>query len=98
VEACPTEAITETKLFEFSFTNRQDAIYTKKELLVDDAGLPQHLPWEDWRPGEDINTSGWMRATSPSGNAEFEGVVAWSGELGYGVREPEPVQSERDAE
>ena len=25
VEACPTEAITETKLFEFSFTNRQDA-------------------------------------------------------------------------
>ncbi|MEI8160686.1 MAG: NADH-quinone oxidoreductase subunit I [Actinomycetes bacterium] len=98
VEACPTEAITETKLFEFSFTNRQDAIYTKKELLVDDAGLPQHLPWEDWRPGEDMNTSGWMRATSPSGNAEFEGVVAWSGELGYGVRAPEPTQSERDAE
>ena len=32
VEACPTEAITETKLFEFSFTNRQDAIYTKDEL------------------------------------------------------------------
>ena len=48
VEACPTEAITETKLFEFSFTNRQDAIYTKAELLVDDDGLPQQLPWEDW--------------------------------------------------
>ena len=32
VEACPTEAITETKLFEFSFTNRRDAIYTKDEL------------------------------------------------------------------
>ena len=51
VEACPTEAITETKLFEFSFTNRQDAIYTKSELLVDNQGMPQHLPWEDWRPG-----------------------------------------------
>jgi NADH-quinone oxidoreductase subunit I len=96
VEACPTEAITETKLFEFSFTNRRDAIYTKSELLVDDAGKPQHLPWEDWRPGEDQNTSGWMRATSPSGDADFEGVVAWSGELGYGVRAAEPAQTDRD--
>ena len=24
---------------------------------------PQHLPWEDWREGDDRNTSGWMRAT-----------------------------------
>ena len=63
VEACPTEAITESKLFEFSFTNRDDAIYTKAELLVDDDGKPQHLPWEDWREGDDRNTSGWMRAT-----------------------------------
>ena len=58
VEACPTEAITESKLFEFSFTNRQDAIYTKAELVVDDDGRPQHLPWEDWREGEDADTSG----------------------------------------
>jgi NADH-quinone oxidoreductase subunit I len=93
VEACPTEAITETKLFEFSFTNRGDAIYTKDELLVGDDGLPQHLPWEDWRPGEDEHTSAWMRATSPSGSAAFEGVVAWSGELGYGVRAPEVGQA-----
>jgi len=89
VEACPTEAITETKLFEFSFTNRRDAIYTKDELLVDTSGKPQHLPWEDWRPGDDLNTSGWMRATAPSGDASFTGVTAWSGELGYGVRAPE---------
>ncbi len=41
VEACPTEAITESKLFEFSFTNRQDAIYTKAELVVDDDGKPK---------------------------------------------------------
>ena len=63
VEACPTEAITESKLFEFSFTNRRDAIYTKAELVVGDDGKPQHLPWEDWRDGEDVHTSGWMRAT-----------------------------------
>lgn len=97
VEACPTEAITETKLFEFSFTNRADAIYTKDELLVDDDGLPQHLPWEDWRPGEDQFTSGWMRATSPSGDASFEEQVGWSGELGYGVRASEGSQDQRDA-
>jgi NADH-quinone oxidoreductase subunit I len=97
VEACPTEAITETKLFEFSFTNRADAIYTKDELLVGDDGLPQHLPWEDWRPGEDEFTSGWMRATAPSGDASFEGAVGWSGERGYGVRSPEGDQESRDA-
>jgi len=90
VEACPTEAITESKLFEFSFTNRRDAIYTKDELVVGDDGKPQRLPWEDWREGDDEHTSGWMRATSPSGDAEFVGEVGWSGELGYGVRQPEP--------
>jgi NADH-quinone oxidoreductase subunit I len=93
VEACPTEAITETKLFEFSFTNRSDAIYTKTDLLVDDDGNPQHLPWEDWRPGDDDMTSAWMRATAPSGAAAYEGVVGWSGELGHGVRAPELGQS-----
>jgi NADH-quinone oxidoreductase subunit I len=93
VEACPTEAITETKLFEFSFTDRHDAIYTRDELLVGDDGQPQRMPWEDWRPGEDEHTSAWMRATSPSGNATFEGAVAWSGELGYGVRSPEHGQA-----
>jgi NADH-quinone oxidoreductase subunit I len=97
VEACPTEAITETKLFEFSFTNRQDAIYTKSELLVDESGKPQQLPWEDWREGEDTNTSGWMRAAAPNGDATFRGVVAWSGERGYGVRPAEPPQDEADA-
>jgi NADH-quinone oxidoreductase subunit I len=97
VEACPTEAITETKLFEFSFTNRQDAIYTKKELLVDDEGKPKHLPWEDWRDGEEEHTSGWMRATSSSGDATFSGLVGWSNELGHGERAPEPPQPEADA-
>jgi NADH-quinone oxidoreductase subunit I len=93
VEACPTEAITESKLMEFSFTNRNDAIYTKNELLVDDDGKPSTCPWEDWREGDDLHTSGWMRATSPGGSAEFEGRVQWSGELGFGVRSPEGGQS-----
>jgi NADH-quinone oxidoreductase subunit I len=93
VEACPTEAITETKMFEFSFTNRADAIYTKDELLVGDDGKPQMLPWEDWRVGEDEHTSGWMRATSANGAAAYEGRVAWAGELGYGVRDPEKGQT-----
>jgi NADH-quinone oxidoreductase subunit I len=95
VEACPTEAITESKLFEFSFTNRTDAIYTRSELLVDDEGRPRRLPWEDWREEEDLHTSAWMRATSPSGDASYEGTVQWSGELGYGVRAPEGGQSGR---
>ncbi len=80
-------------MFEFSFTNRQDAIYTKEELLVGDDGKPKHLPWEDWRPGEDEDTSAWMRATSPSGAAAFVGKVAGSGELGYGIRAPEAGQA-----
>jgi NADH-quinone oxidoreductase subunit I len=97
VEACPTEAITESKLFEFSFTNRQDAIYTKAELVVDDEGRPRKLPWEDWREGEDLELSGWMRATAPSGDASFVGVVGWSGDLGHGVRDGEPAQPASDA-
>ena len=93
VEACPTGAITEGKLFEFSFTNRSDGIYTKDELLVDDQGRPKQLPWEDWREGEDEHTSAWLRATSPSGAAAYEGKVLWTGELGYGVRAPEKGQT-----
>lgn len=91
VEACPTEAITETKLFEFAFTNRSDAIYTKDELVVGDDGRPQQLPWENWEGGFDPaqDASGWMRATAPGGDADFVGIVAWAGELGYGVRAPE---------
>jgi NADH-quinone oxidoreductase subunit I len=96
VEACPTEAITETKLFEFSFTNRRDAIYTKDDLLVGDDGRPKRLPWEDWREGEDLLTSGWMRATAPSGDATFEGHEGWSAELGYGLRASEPPQDISD--
>jgi len=95
VEACPTEAITESKLFEFSFTNRQDAIYTKDELVVGDDGLPQQLPWEDWSDIDEVGAwaSAWVRATAPSGDATYEGKVGWSGELGFGVKDPEQGQT-----
>lgn len=105
VEACPTEAITESKLFEFSFTNRQDAIYTQNQLLVDDEGNPQKMPWERWADEkkqkkmaefEKANTSAWVRATSPSGEAKSTGDVLWSGDLGYGVRPPEAGQKSED--
>jgi NADH-quinone oxidoreductase subunit I len=100
VEACPTEAITETKLFEFSFTNRSDGIYTKGELLVGDDGLPQQLPWEDWSDLDKVAalSSAWVRATAPSGSAAYEGVVGWSGELGFGVKAPELGQTAPDAD
>jgi len=98
VEACPTEAITESKLFEFSFTNRADAIYTKAELVVGDDGLPQQLPWEDWTDLATVakNSSAWVRATAPGGSADYVGKVGWSGELGFGVKEPELGQTAPD--
>ena len=68
-----------------------------RALVVDDDGKPKQLPWEDWRDGDDEHTSGWMRATSPSGDATFEGEVGWSNALGHGTRAPEPAQADRDA-
>ena len=65
---------------------------------VGDDGKPKQMPWEDWRAGEDLNTSGWMRATAASGDADFVGEVGWSGELGYGVRAPEAAQADADAQ
>ena len=97
VEACPTEAITETKMFEFAFTNRSDAIYTKAELLVDDDGRPQQLPWEDWDGGFDRPRTRRRGCGRPlrAARREFEGIVAWAGELGYGVRPAEGGQHAR---
>ncbi|MCB1032045.1 MAG: hypothetical protein KDA95_11945, partial [Acidimicrobiales bacterium] len=89
--------ITESKLFEFSFTNRKDAIYTKEELVVGDDGLPKQLPWEDWTDLADVarNSSAWVRATAPGGSAEYVGKVGWTGELGFGVKEPEQGQTRK---
>jgi hypothetical protein len=81
----------------FLSRNRQDAIYTKAELVVDDSGKPKVLPWEDWKPGDDRNTSGWVRATSPRDEPTWKGRPLWSGELGYGVRPAQAGQSDPQA-
>ena len=96
VEACPTEAITMTSLFEMSTSNREDAIYTKDELLVNVDGTPNHMVPDD--PLADMTylteADGWMRATSPQGRAAFEGIVQWSPSAGVGTRPAERGQSE----
>ena len=97
VEACPTEAITESKIFEFAFTNRRDAVYTKAELVVGNDGRPKVQPWEDAR-GAESPISGWMRATSPGGDAAFRGRELWSGDLGAGVRGAESGQDVEQTE
>jgi NADH-quinone oxidoreductase subunit I len=84
-----------THLFEMSTTTRDDAIYTRDELLVAPDGTPNHpdppnrlIDLEELRLG-----SGWMRATSPSGRADFEGVVAWTPSATQGELPPEVGQS-----
>ena len=75
VEACPTEAITMTHLFEMSTTSRDDAIYTKDELLVEPDGTPNHP--QEANPLIDLNElklgDGWMRATAPRRPRRFRG-------------------------
>jgi NADH-quinone oxidoreductase subunit I len=98
VEACPTTAITMTHLFEMSVTERGDAIYTKDELLVEPDGTPRHpqpasklIDLDELVAGD-----GWMRATSPSGRAEYEGVVAWTPSARTGPLPAEVGQAEHD--
>jgi len=100
VEACPTEAITMTQLFEFSVDNREDAIYTKDELLVGEDGTPVH-PQPDG-PLIDLAelklADGWMRATSPSGRSAYEGIPTWTPSAGVGLRPSEEGQTEGSKE
>ena len=62
---------------------------------MDDDGQPQQLPWEDWRDVDEVAATPrpGCGPPRPSGDAAYEGVVAWSGELGFGVRAPEQGQS-----
>lgn len=98
VEACPTEAITMTNLFEMSTTNREDAIYTKTELLVAEDGTPNHMFPDDKLASMDELTQadGWMRATAPQGRAAYEGSPAWTPSAGVGLRPAEPGQDEEE--
>lgn len=100
VEACPTEAITMTHLFEFSTTNRADAIYTRKELLMDEDGnVPHMFPDDPLANLDDLGTAdGWVRATAPSGVAAYQGVEMWQGTPGPASWDPEPPQDVVDQE
>ena len=102
VEACPTEAITMTHLFEMSVTGREDAIYTRAELLVDEDGSPNHpqpegalIDLAELRAGD-----GWMQATAPAGRAAYGDVVAWtpSARMGDEASGSEGEQEARDGE
>jgi NADH-quinone oxidoreductase subunit I len=99
VEACPTEAITMTHLFEISTTNRQDAIYTRNELLMDREGaVPSMFPDDPIADQSELLTAdGWVRATSPAGRAVYQGVQMWQATPGPASWEPEPTQEEIDA-
>ena len=96
VEACPTEAITMTHLFEMSVTDREDALYTRAELLVEEDGTPRHP--QPQGPLIDLDelkiADGWMRATASSGRAAYEGVTGWTPSAGAGLRPPEQGQAE----
>ena len=93
VEACPTEAITMSNLLEFSFTDRDDAVFGKDLLLVDVDGTPKHRG-RYYDPASLEEAGGWMRATSPAGDTDYEGVPGWSGDAGHGVRRAEAGQRE----
>jgi len=99
VEACPTEAITMTHLFEFSTTNRRDAIYTRDELLMDRNGnVPHMFPDDPLIDDEELlSADGWVRATAPSGRVAYQGVQMWQATPGPASWEPEPSQDVIDA-
>jgi NADH-quinone oxidoreductase subunit I len=84
-----------TQLFEMSVTDRQQALYTRDELLVGEDGTPNHPQPEG--PLIDLNeltiADGWMRATAPSGRAAYEGIVGWTASAGAGLRPPEQGQA-----
>ena len=94
VEACPTTAITMSRLFEMSVDSRLDAIYTRAELLMDSEGnIPHPQPASILIDLTELRESGgWTRATSPSGRANYSGVVAGTSTAGIGRQEAERGQ------
>ncbi len=100
VEACPTEALTMTSLFEMSMSSREDGMFSRDELLMDHNGAVPHKFAEDpYADASELDSAdGWLRATSPSGIAEYEGVRMWMGTRGPATWKPEVAQQERDAQ
>jgi len=96
VEACPTGAITMTHLFEMSVKDRDEAIYTRGELLMSPEGdVPHPQPASKLIDLDELKVAdGWMRATAPAGRADYEGVRGWTPTAGAGHRPPERGQSD----
>ena len=95
VEACPTEAITMTHLFEMSTTNREDGIYTKDELLRPPTAR-SHMFRTTRSPTSASSTPRRLGAGhAPGGRAAHQGVRMWAGTPGVGDWSPEPSQEER---
>ena len=94
VEACPTEAITMSSLFEISIGSRDEAVFDKDVLLVDEEGIPNtHEEQTKLTNFNELKTSdGWMIATSSNGNPNYQNLVSWTGSLGVGKRDPEKGQ------
>lgn len=88
-----------TSLFEFSTTNRDDAIYTRETLLMDEKGNVPHMFPDDplIDPKELLTADGWVRATAPAGMAAYEGVRMWQRTAGPADWSPEPSQDVIDA-
>ena len=99
VEACPTEAITMTSLFEMSVQNRESAIFDKDVLLVDELGEPRTHEEQTvlTNPKDLRNSDGWMVATASNGKVEYENTVGWKGSLGKGIKTPEKGQFSDDS-
>jgi NADH-quinone oxidoreductase subunit I len=87
-----------SSLFEMSTSNRDDAIYTKNELLMrPDGSVPHMFPDDPLAQHSELETAdGWLRATSPSGVAAYEGVKSWQGTPGSASWDPEATQEEID--
>ena len=88
-----------THLFEMSTTNRQDAIYTRDELLMSpDGSVPHMFPDDPLANHAELNVAdGWVRATAPGGNVAYDGIQMWQGTPGPASWDPEPDQDTRDA-
>jgi ferredoxin len=92
VEACPTEAITETKLFEFAFTNRDARSTPRTSCSSATTAGPSSCRGRTGRRATTATRRAGCGPPRRGRRREFEGIVAWSGELGYGVRAPEGGQ------
>ena len=90
VEACPTEAITMTSLFEMSC--KQNKQFDKDVLLVNEGELI-HMRTNKLTNPEELKILMDMRTTSSSGDPDFQNTIGWTGSLGVGKKEPEKGQS-----